>query len=159
MLRPWKDPWGLSPRLRPCEAWPVLTDLCGCSQPVEPPWLSHDAYVGRVCHSCCGGDRRSRHLVRLLWVNRFFGSQTIAVRTRDLKRHTIPSFTFIYRSYLLIFGEFHPSLGNLYRLCGTLESCGDINPSMCLSRKTPPSGYPGCPPPCLGVIEPAHGLI
>ena len=31
MVRPWKDPWGLSPGLRPWEAWAVLTDLCGGS--------------------------------------------------------------------------------------------------------------------------------
>ena len=40
MVRPWKEPWGLSPSLRPWEAWTVLTDLCGRSRPVGPPLLS-----------------------------------------------------------------------------------------------------------------------
>ena len=42
------------------------------------------AYVGRVCHCHCGGDRSSRHPVRLVWVNGSFGCRTIAARTRDL---------------------------------------------------------------------------
>ena len=31
-----------------------------------------------------GGDRSSRHPVRLVWVNGSFGCRTIAARTRDL---------------------------------------------------------------------------
>ena len=31
MVHPWKEPWGLSPSLRPWGAWAVLTDLCGRS--------------------------------------------------------------------------------------------------------------------------------
>ena len=78
MVRPRKDPWGLSPRLRPWEAWGNLMDLCGCFRPVGPPRSSCDAYVGRVCHCHCGSDRRSRHPVRLVWVNGSFGCRTIA---------------------------------------------------------------------------------
>ena len=29
MVRPRKDPWGLSPSLRPWEVWGSLLDLCG----------------------------------------------------------------------------------------------------------------------------------
>ena len=36
MVRPWKDPWGLSPSLRPWEAWTALTDLCDGCQSVGP---------------------------------------------------------------------------------------------------------------------------
>ena len=99
MVRPWKDPWGLPLGLRPWEAWVVLTDLCGCSQPVGPARLSRDAYVGRVCHCFSGGDRRSRNPVRLVWVNGSCGCRTIAARTRDLILHTLPTFTSIYRSH------------------------------------------------------------
>ena len=48
MVRPWKDPWGLSLSLQPWEAWTVLTDLCGRSRPVGPPRSLCDAYVGSV---------------------------------------------------------------------------------------------------------------
>ena len=37
MVRPRKDPWGLSPVGGPWEAWGSLMDLCGRSRPVEPP--------------------------------------------------------------------------------------------------------------------------
>ena len=53
MVRPWKDPWGLSPSLRPLETLAVLMDCYGHSQPVGPPRSSCDAYVGRVCHCHC----------------------------------------------------------------------------------------------------------
>ena len=84
MVRPRKDPWGLSPVGGPWEAWGSLMDLCGRSRPVGPPRSSCVAYVGRVCHYHCGGDRSSRHPVRLVWVNGSFGCRTIAARTRDL---------------------------------------------------------------------------
>ena len=42
-----------------------------------------------VCHCHCGGDRSSRHPVRLVWVNGSFGCRTIAARTRDLILDTI----------------------------------------------------------------------
>ena len=48
MVRPWKDPWGLSPSLRPWEARTVLRDICGRSRPVGLPRSSRDAYVGCV---------------------------------------------------------------------------------------------------------------
>ena len=86
---PRKDPWGLSPRLRPWEAWGSLMDPCGRFRPVGPPRSSCDAYVGRVCHCHCGSDRRSWHPVRLVWVNKSFGCRTIAARTRDLILDTI----------------------------------------------------------------------
>ena len=89
MVRQWEDPWGLSPSLRPWEAWGSLIDLCGRFRPVGPPRLSCDAYVGRVCHYHCGGDRHSRHPVRLVWVNRSFGCRTIATRTWHLILDTI----------------------------------------------------------------------
>ena len=57
MVHPSKDPWGLPPSLQPWEAWAVMKGLCGCSQPVGPPPLSRDAYVGCVWHCHCGGDR------------------------------------------------------------------------------------------------------
>ena len=72
MVRPWKDLWGLSPGLWPWEAWVVMMDLCGRSLSVGQPRWSRDAYVGRVCHCHCGGDRCSWHLVRLVWVNGAF---------------------------------------------------------------------------------------
>ena len=37
MVRPREDPWGISPRLRPWEAWGSLMDLCGRFRPVGPP--------------------------------------------------------------------------------------------------------------------------
>ena len=42
MVRPRKDPWGLSPRLRPWEAWGSLMDLCGRFRPVGPPRSSYE---------------------------------------------------------------------------------------------------------------------
>ena len=96
MVRPRKDPWGLSPSLRPWEPWGSLMDLCGRFQPVGPPRSSCGAYVGRVCHYHCGGDRCSRHSVRLVWVNGSFGCRTIAARTRDLIRNTILAVTGTY---------------------------------------------------------------
>ena len=96
MVRPRKDPWELSPRLRPWEAWRSLMDLCGSFRPVGPPRSSCDAYVGRVCHCHCGSDRRSRHPVRLVWVNGSFGCRTIAARTRDLILDTILAVTNSY---------------------------------------------------------------
>ena len=96
MVRPRKDPWGLSPVGGPWEAWGSLMDLCGRSRPVGPPRSSCVAYVGRVCHYHCGGDRSSRHLVRLVWVNGSFGCRTIAARTRGLILDTVPLITNIY---------------------------------------------------------------
>ena len=93
MVRPRKDPWGLSPRLRPWEAWGSLMDLCGRFRPVGLPRSSCDAYVGRVCHCHCGSDRRSWHPVRLVWVNGSFACRTIAARTQDLVLDTIPLIT------------------------------------------------------------------
>ena len=138
MVRPWKEPWGLCSSLRPWEAWAVLTDLFGRSRPVGPPQLSRDAYVGRVCHCHRGGDRCSRHPVHLVWVNGSFGCRTIAARTRDLMLHTLPAFTYIYMSYVSAFEGSHLFLGNYYHLCGTLESCGDPDPSVCPRREAPP---------------------
>ena len=96
MVRPKEDPWGLSPSLRPWEAWGSLMDLCGHFRPVGPPRSLCGAYVGRVCHYHCGGDRCSRHPVRLVWVNGSFGCQTIAARTRDLILDTILAVTDSY---------------------------------------------------------------
>ena len=48
MVRPREDPWGLSPSLRPWEAWGILMDLCARFRPVGPPRSSCDAYVGRL---------------------------------------------------------------------------------------------------------------
>ena len=96
MVRPRKDQWGLSPSLRPWEAWVSLMDLCGRFQPVGPPRLSCDAYVGRVCHCHCGSDRRSWRPLRLVWVNGSFGCRTIAARTRDLILDTILAVTNSY---------------------------------------------------------------
>ena len=96
MVRPKKDPWGLSPVGGPWEAWGSLMDLCGRSRPVGPPRSSCVAYVGRVCHYHCGGDRSSRHPVRLVWVNGSFGCRTIAARTRDLILDTILAVTNVY---------------------------------------------------------------
>ena len=75
-------------------------DLCGRFRPVGPPRSSCDAYVGRVCHCHCGGDRRSRHPVRLVWVNGSFGCRTIAARTRDLILDTIHGLQAFTASYL-----------------------------------------------------------
>ena len=96
MVRPREDPWGLSPSLRPWDAWGNLMDLCGRFRPVGPPRSLCDGYVGRVCHCHCGSDRRSRHPVRLVWVNGSFGCGTIAARTRDLIPDTILAVTSNY---------------------------------------------------------------
>ena len=102
MVRPREDPWGLSPSLRPWEAPGSLMDLCGLFRPVGPPPSSCDAYVGRVCHCHCGGDRRSWHPVRLVWVNGSFGCRTIAARTRDLILDTILAVTSNYSTVLVL---------------------------------------------------------
>ena len=86
-------PKGLSPSLQPWEAWGSLMDLCGCFRPVGPPQALCDAYVGRVCHYHCGGDRCSRHPVRVLWIDGSFGCRTIAARTGDLILDTILAVT------------------------------------------------------------------
>ena len=78
------------------EPWGSLMDLCGRFRPVGPPRSSCDAYVGRVCHCHCGIDRRSRHPVRLVWVNGSFGCRTIAARTRDLIPDTLLAVTNSY---------------------------------------------------------------
>ena len=96
MVRRRKDPWGLSPSLRPWEAWGSLMDPCGRFPPVGLPRSSCDAYVGRLCHCHCGSDRRSRNPVRLVWVNGSFGCRTIAARTRDLILGTILAVTNSY---------------------------------------------------------------
>ena len=49
MVRPWGEPWGLSPSM-PLEARAVPTALCGCSRPVGPRQSSLDANIGRVCN-------------------------------------------------------------------------------------------------------------
>ena len=59
-------------------------------------------------------------------------------RTRGLILHTLPSFTFIYRSYLSDFREFDRFLGNEYHSCGILESCGDPDPSVGRRSETAP---------------------
>ena len=96
MVRPREDPWRLSPSLRPWEGWGSLMDLCGPFRPVGPPRSSCGAYVGRVSHCHCGSDRRSRHPVRLVWVNESFGCRTIAARTRVLILDTILAITNSY---------------------------------------------------------------
>ena len=159
MVRPWKDPWGLSPSLRPLEARTVLTDLCGRSRLVAPPQLSCDSYVGRVCHSHCGGDRRSRQPVHLVWVNGSLGCRKITARTQNYILHTLPAFTSIYRSYLSASKESDRFFRNDYRLFGEWESCGDPEPNVSLRRPPVPCGCPGYPLPCLGVIEPPVGLL
>ena len=115
MVRPRKDPWGLSPRLRPWEALGSLMDLCGRFRPVGPPRSSFDAYVGRVCHCHCGSDRRSRHPVHLVLVNGSFGCRTITTRTRDLILDSILAFTGTY-SIIPVFlwdctGQPNPQIG------------------------------------------------
>ena len=97
MVRPWKAPWGLSPSLRPWQAWTVLTDLCARSRPIGPRRLSCVACTGRVCYCHCGGDGCSQHLVRLVCVNGCSGCRTTAAGTLDLILHTLLVFTSIYR--------------------------------------------------------------
>ena len=143
MVRPRKDPWGLSPVGRPWEAWGSLMDLCGRSRPVGPPRSSCVAYVGRACHCHCGHDRSSRHPVRLVWVNGSFGCRTIAARTRDLILDTIPvvrAYTASYLSY-----------------CGIWAASPESAWSDGVT--SPPSGDgPGYPLPCMSVIEPPPGV-
>ena len=106
MVRPRKDPWGLSPVGGPWEALGSLMDSSGRSRTVGPPRSSCDAYVGGVCHCHCGGDRSSRHPVRLVWVNGSFGCRTIAARTRDLILDTILAVTNVYSTCLTVgFGQ------------------------------------------------------
>ena len=139
MVRLRKDPWGLSPVGGPWEAWGSLMDLCGRSRPVGPPRSSCVAYVGRVCHCHCGGDRSSRHPVGLVWVNGSFGCRTIAARTRDLILDTILEVTRPYSTIPVLLWSLEPNL--------RISLNEDVTP--------PPSGYgPGYPLPCLGVIEP-----
>ena len=150
MVRPREDPWGLSPRLRTWEAWGSLMHLCGRFRPGGPPRSSCGAYVGRVYHCQCGSDRRSRHPVRLVWVNGSFGCRTIAARTRDLILDTILAVT---NNYSIV-----PVL---------LWDCnGQPNPRISLKWECDPppplpSGNgPGYSLPCLGVIEPPpQGLL
>ena len=99
MVHPRKDPWGLSLVGGPWEAW----------GPVGPPRSSCDAYVGRVCHCQCGGDRSGRHQVRLVWVNGSFGCRTIDARTRDLLLDTILEVTRPYSTVPVLLWD----LGNL----------------------------------------------
>ena len=100
---PKEGPVGTLPQtLRPWEAWGSLMDLCGRFRPVGPPRSSCDAYVGRVCHCHGGGDRRSRHPVRLVWVNGSFGCRPIAAWTRDLKLDTILAVTNSYSTVLVL---------------------------------------------------------
>ena len=146
MVRPRKDPWGLSPSLRPWEAWGSLMDLCGRFRPVGPPRSSCDAYVGRVCHCHCGGDRRSRHPVRLVWVNGSFGCRTIAARTRDLILDTIPAFTNSYSSIPVLPGVV---MGNLTR----------HQPELC-APPPPFRGWSWVPAAMLGCYRaPPQGLL
>ena len=49
-----------------------------------------------VYATACGSDRRSRHPVRLVWLNGSFGCRTIAARTRDLIFDTILAVTNSY---------------------------------------------------------------
>ena len=142
MVRPRKDPWGLSPVGGPWEAWGSLMDLCGRSRLVGPPRPSCDAYVGRVCHCHCGGDRSSRHPVRLVWVNGSFGCRTIAARTRDLILDTI---------HVTCYSSIPIPLWDTYFTVTYWSE--DVTPP-------PPSGSgPGYPLPCVGVIEPPQGLL
>ena len=81
--------------------------------------------------------------------------------TPDLILYTLPVFTSISRSYLSVFTDFYRFLGNYYPFCGKLESCRDPDPSVDLGRTPPPPpcGCAGYLLPCLGVIEPPHGLL
>ena len=127
MVRPREDPRGLSASLRPWEAWGSLMDLCGRFRPVGPPRSSCDAYVGRVCHYDCGGDRRSRHPVRLVWVNRSFGCRTIAARTWHLILDTILVVTNEYSTVPVL-----------------LLGCnGQPNPQICLRWSVTPPPFQG----------------
>ena len=115
MVRPRKDPWGLSLRLRPWEALGSLMHLCGCFRPVGPPRLSCGAYVGRVCHCHCGSDHRSRHPVRLVWVNGSNECRTIAAETQDLILDTILAVTNSYSTVPVLLwdctGHPNPQIG------------------------------------------------
>ena len=140
IVRPWKDPWGLSPGLRAWSAWALLTDLSGRSRLVGPPPLSRDAFVGPVCCSW--------HPVRLVWVNVSLACQKIAPGTQHLIFHSLPDFTFIYVLCLSPLEEFHRVLQNCYYFYGILESCGDPEPEP--EEGTPPlQSWPGCPLPLM----------
>ena len=77
--------------------------------------------------------------MRLVLVNGSFGCRTIAARTRDLIPVTLWSFTVMYRFRFSFFQFFNFFLGgNLYDLCGTVESCRDPSLSMCLRRDHSP---------------------
>ena len=110
MVRPRKDPWGLSPVGGPWEAWGSLMDLCGRSRLVGPPRPSRDAYVGRVCHCHCGGDSSSRHPVRLVWVNGSFGcnrctaSGDLCIRISGINRVI---FSYCFRQFLCFRSDTH----------------------------------------------------
>ena len=145
MVHPPKDPWVLSPSLRPSEACTVLTDLCGRSRPVGPSLSSGDAYVGRVCHCHCSGLHCSRQPVRLVWVNGSLGCGTIAASTQDLILHTPPSFTCIYKAYLWTLEGFHPFMRNCFRFCGTLESCEILTRVCACGGNPPPAVVQGTP--------------
>ena len=118
----------------PWEAWGSLMDLCGRFGPVGPPRSSCDAYVGRVCHCHCGSDRRSRHPVRLVWVNGSFGCRTIATRTRDLILDTILEVT---RPYSTIPVLPWVDVGNLAQ--DQPEVCGTTTPPQGMVRGYPPA--------------------
>ena len=109
-------------------------DPCGRFPPVRQPRSLCDACVGRVCHRHCGSDRRSRHPVRLVWVNGSFGCQTIAARTRDLILDTILEVT---RPYSTIPVLPWVDVGNL----------GQHQPEVCGTTTLPPGDGPGIPPP------------
>ena len=141
-------------------------DLCDRFRPVGPPRSSCDAYVGRVCHCHCGGDRRSRHPVRLVWVNGSFGCRTIAARTRDLILDTILEVT---RPYSTIPVLPWIDVGNLAQdqpeVCGTTTPPpqrmvrGYPPPQGIVQRYPPPSGDgPGYPLPCVVLSSPPPGF-
>ena len=150
MVHPWRDPWKLSPCLRPSEAWAVPTHLCGRSRPLGPPRPSGGAYVGRGCHCHYGSGGCSRHLLRLVWGDGSLSGRTIAARTRDLILHTVPASQSSYRPYLSVIAEYHPFLGNVYDFCGILESCGKPDPGVCLRRETPSQRLSWVPAAMLG---------
>ena len=159
MVRPWKDPWGLSHSLGPWGASTVLTDLCGCSRPEGPPQWSSDAYVGGVCHCHCG-----------VTVAAATGCASYGL-TGPLdteQSHQQPTHDTIYvtgldihlQVILVSFTEYYLFLGNNYRFCRGWDSCGDPDPNVDLGRThRPPCGCPGYLLPCCGVIEPPHGFL
>ena len=112
-----------------------------------PPRSSCDAYVGPVCHCHCGSDRRSRHPVRLVWVNGSFGCRTIAARTRDLILDTVLAVTNSYSTIPVLPWN---DVGNLAQ--DQPEVCGTTTPPKgMVQRYPPPSGDgPEIPPPLRG---------